>query len=119
MSASLFVLVDDKHVPLFRILWVSDVPHFCGNEDCQCEGDYEIRLEQGESVWANMTERDEMLERLEAWHGDADVPEAGMTMFATTDGDPELAQAGGPQGDRLPDALGAARSTAGEALGSL
>jgi microcystin degradation protein MlrC len=27
-----------------------------------------------------------------AGFGDADVPEAGMTMFATTDGDPELAQ---------------------------
>ena len=68
MSSSLFVLVDDKHVPLFRILWVSDVPHFCGNEDCQCEGDYEIRLEQDESVWATRQERDNVLSAIESWY---------------------------------------------------
>ncbi|HZL89109.1 MAG TPA: hypothetical protein VFB96_12090 [Pirellulaceae bacterium] len=67
-SSPLFVLVDDKHVPLFRILWVSDVPHFCGNEDCQCEGDYEIRLEQDESVWATRPERDNVLAAIEAWY---------------------------------------------------
>lgn len=67
-SSPLFVLVDDKHIPLFRILWVSDVPHFCGNEDCQCEGDYEIRLEQDESVWATRPERDKVLAAIEAWY---------------------------------------------------
>ena len=48
---SVFCLVDDKHIPLYRILWVSELPHFCGTSDCQREGQYEIRLEQGESVW--------------------------------------------------------------------
>lgn len=67
-SSPLFVLVDDKHIPLFRILWVSDVPHFCGNEDCQCEGDYEIRLEQDESVWASRQERDNVLAAIETWY---------------------------------------------------
>ena len=67
-SSPLFVLVDDKHIPLFRILWVSDVPHFCGNEDCQCEGDYEIRLEQDESVWATRPERDKVLAAIESWY---------------------------------------------------
>lgn len=67
-SSPLFVLVDDKHIPLFRILWVSDVPHFCGNEDCQCEGDYEIRLEQDESVWATRQERDKTLSAIETWY---------------------------------------------------
>ena len=60
-SAPIFVLVDDKHIPVYRIMWVSDVPHFCGNEDCQCEGDYEVRLEQDESIWASRIERDEVL----------------------------------------------------------
>src|ERR1051325_9675553 len=59
MSAPIFVLVDDKHIPVYRIMWVSDVPHFCGNEECQCEGDYEIRLEQDESIWASRAERSE------------------------------------------------------------
>ena len=36
---SAFCLVDDKHVPLYRILWVSELPHFCGSDDCQQEGD--------------------------------------------------------------------------------
>ena len=67
-SPSLFVVVDDKHVPLFRILWISDVPHFCGNDDCECEGDYEVRLEQDESVWASRAERDKVLKAIEEWY---------------------------------------------------
>ena len=55
---SIFCRVDDKHVPLYRVIWISDVPHFCGEDDCLCEGRYEVRLEQGESVWANREERD-------------------------------------------------------------
>ena len=64
---SVFCRVDDKHVPLYRVVWVADVPHFCGEADCQAEGRYEIRLEQDESVWANREERDAMLAALEAW----------------------------------------------------
>lgn len=67
-AASIFVLVDDKHIPVYRIMWVSDVPHFCGNEDCQCEGDYEVRLEQDESIWASRAERDNVLKAVEAWY---------------------------------------------------
>ncbi|HND52173.1 MAG TPA: hypothetical protein PLV92_07245, partial [Pirellulaceae bacterium] len=58
--------------PLYRIMWVSSVPHFCGDEECQCEGLYEVRLEQDESVWANRPERDRVLEALEAWQGGID-----------------------------------------------
>lgn len=64
---SVFFLVDDKHVPLYRIIWVSATPHFCGADDCLHEGDYEVRLEQGESVWAKRQERDDLLEALESW----------------------------------------------------
>ena len=67
--SSIFSKVDEKHVPLYRVLWISDLPHFCGNEDCMCEGKYEIRLEQDESVWANRQERDNMLAAIEAWQG--------------------------------------------------
>ena len=66
---SAFCLIDDKHIPLYRILWVSDVPHFCGSEDCQCEGAYEIRLEQDESVWGTHEERDSVLAAIDAWQG--------------------------------------------------
>ena len=67
---SVFSVVDGKYVPLYRVLWVSSLPHFCGEDDCEREGDYEIRLEDGESVWANRQERDAMLAALEAWAGD-------------------------------------------------
>ncbi len=66
---SIFCIVDDKHIPLYRVIWVSATPHFCGAPDCQREGDYEVRLEQGESVWAKRGERDSMLEALETWQG--------------------------------------------------
>jgi hypothetical protein len=66
---SVFCTVDDKHVPLYRILWVSAVPHFCGDDECVREGQYEIRLEEGESVWADAQQRDQTLAALEAWAG--------------------------------------------------
>jgi hypothetical protein len=66
---SVFCIVDDKHVPLYRVLWISDLPHFCGSDECACEGLYEIRLDHDESVWANGQERDNMLAAIEAWHG--------------------------------------------------
>ena len=72
---SIFCRIDDKHIPLYRVMWVSATPHFCGEEDCVREGYYEIRLEQGESVWAAVEERDKMLESLEAWHGEMDLPD--------------------------------------------
>jgi len=61
--------VDDKYIPLYRILWVSDLPHFCGHEDCEKEGRYEFRLEQGESVWGSQVERDDVIASLRAWQG--------------------------------------------------
>ena len=64
---SIFCVVDDKHIPLYRVMWVASTPHFCGADDCVREGCYEVRLEQGESVWANGEERDAMLAALEAW----------------------------------------------------
>ena len=66
---SIFCNIDDKHIPLYRIMWVASTPHFCGEEDCVREGSYEIRLEQGESVWANPEERDKIIQQLEQWQG--------------------------------------------------
>ena len=66
---SVFCLVDNKHVPVHRILWVSELPHLCGSSECEREGEYEIRLEQGESVWGNLQERDAVLAAIEAWQG--------------------------------------------------
>lgn len=67
--SSILCMVDDKHVPLYRVMWVSAVPHFCGSEDCMCEGLYEVRLEEEESVWARRDERDSLLAALEQWQG--------------------------------------------------
>ncbi len=66
---SIMCRIDDKMIPLYRVMWVASTPHFCGEEDCQREGFYEIRLEQGESVWANTEERDTMQQHLEQWQG--------------------------------------------------
>ncbi len=66
---SIFINVDDKNIPLYRIMWIAATPHFCGNDDCQREGQYEIRLEQGDSVWANLRERDDLLQAIENWQG--------------------------------------------------
>tara|TARA_B100002052_G_C15576702_1_gene460350 strand:- start:224 stop:460 length:237 start_codon:yes stop_codon:yes gene_type:complete len=62
-----FCQVDDKHIPLYRIMWIAAVPHFCGEDDCVREGQYEIRLEQEESVWASGNERDAVMQVLEQW----------------------------------------------------
>ena len=62
-----FAAIDDKRVPLYRILWISDLPHFCGDAQCEREGQYEVRLEQGESVWSSLAERDAAAEALQAW----------------------------------------------------
>jgi hypothetical protein len=72
---SILIMIDDKHVPMYRIMWVSAVPHFCGSEDCQCEGDYEVRLDQGESIWASVEERDKLVEALESWQGGLGPPD--------------------------------------------
>ncbi len=72
---SIFCTIDDKFVPLYRVMWVAATPHFCGNEDCQREGQYEVRLEQGESVWASLRERDQMLAALETWQGSVEGDE--------------------------------------------
>jgi hypothetical protein len=64
------IKIDDKHVPLFRIVWVSDVPHFCGEPDCQHEGDYEVRLDVDDSIWTNAAERDQTIAAIKRWCSD-------------------------------------------------
>ncbi|MFK8112617.1 MAG: hypothetical protein AB8B91_10455 [Rubripirellula sp.] len=71
------VKIDDKHVPLYRIVWVADVPHFCGEEDCTREGDYEIRLDVEEPLWTNSKGRDEVIEALTKWCSDPKPGESG------------------------------------------
>lgn len=63
------LVIDDKHVPLYRVVWISDVPHFCGEEDCMHEGDYEIRLDV-DSLWVNGKSRDVAVEALTNWCSD-------------------------------------------------
>jgi len=72
--AEVLCQVDDKHIPLYRVMWVSELPHFCGHEDCEREGMYEIRLEQDESVWADRPDRDRMLDALRQWQGGLESP---------------------------------------------
>lgn len=64
----IFCKIDDKHVPLYRVLWIADVPHFCGAEECLVEGKYEVRLEADESVFGTREERDSVIASVEAWH---------------------------------------------------
>jgi len=71
------VKVDDKFVPLYRIVWASDIPHFCGEPDCMHEGDYEIRLDVDDSLWTNAIERDEVVQALTRWCSDPRGEERG------------------------------------------
>jgi hypothetical protein len=48
------------------------LPHFCGEEECEAEGRYEVRLEQNESLFANLQERDNLLRVLNQWNGGMD-----------------------------------------------
>jgi len=48
---SVFFLVDDKHIPVYRIMWIAATPHFCGAPECEQEGDYEIRLMAAVEAW--------------------------------------------------------------------
>lgn len=74
MSLNL-VIIDDKYVPVQRVLWVGALPHYCGNENCEREGRYEVRLEQNESVWtACRDERDAVLKALENWRAIDESP---------------------------------------------
>ncbi|MDA7864987.1 hypothetical protein N9B24_02560 [bacterium] len=77
------IKIDDKHLPLYRVVWVSDVPHFCGEPDCMHEGDYEVRLDVDDSLWTNGKGRNEVLKSLARWCGDAkpddDEPEPDQT----------------------------------------
>lgn len=66
---SILCRIDDKHVPLYRVMWVAATPHFCGEEDCLREGSYEVRLEQDESLWASDAERTDLVTMLESWQG--------------------------------------------------
>ena len=72
---SIFTTVDDKHVPLYRILWIADTPHFCGEENCTVEGRYEVRLESDESVFGTREEREAALKNIELWQTDRYGPE--------------------------------------------
>ena len=74
---SIFCQIDDKFVPLYRVMLIAATPHSCGDEECQREGFYEIRLEQDESVWAKSEERDKMLAQIESWQGDPGIEEEG------------------------------------------
>lgn len=67
VTMSVFCSIDDKHVPLYRILWVSDLPHYCGSSECEREGEYEVRLDGGESLWGDRDDRDAVLAAVEAW----------------------------------------------------
>ena len=63
-----FCTIDDKLVPLYRIVWVAALPHFCGSDDCAREGQYEVQLERADSVWAvSIEQRDEILAAVDAW----------------------------------------------------
>ena len=64
---SIFCRIDDKLIPLYRVLWVAATPHFCGESECNCEGLYEITLDGGsEPIWARHDEKERLIEQIEA-----------------------------------------------------
>jgi hypothetical protein len=74
MNYKNLTMVDDKYIPLYRVVWVGATPHFCGHEDCEREGQYEVRLLQEEAVWASLEDRDRVLEALDKWSDEEPPP---------------------------------------------
>lgn len=74
---NVFCTIDNKHIPLARILWIAELPHYCGSEECEREGTYQLQLEQGEVVWATRAERDAALEALRQWLSHGRGPASG------------------------------------------
>ena len=72
------IKIDDKYVPVFRIVWISDVPHFCGEDDCMHEGDYEVRLDVDDSIWTTAADRDLAVEALRQWCSDPRDTDDGL-----------------------------------------
>jgi hypothetical protein len=64
---SIFCRIDDKLIPIYRVLWVSATPHFCGEPECQAEGLYEISLDSGDPIWARHEEKERLIEQIEEW----------------------------------------------------
>ena len=64
---SIFCRIDDKLIPIYRVLWVSATPHFCGEPECHAEGMYEVALDAGEPIWAQHEEKERLIEQIEEW----------------------------------------------------
>ena len=67
MIETIFCRIDDKQIPLYRVLWVSATPHYCGEAECQCEGMYEVAIEGGEPIWARFDEKEKLMTMIEDW----------------------------------------------------
>ena len=66
---SIFCTIDDKHVPLYRVMWVAATAHFCGHEDCQAKASTKSAWSRANRFGPRGSERDEMLTALEGWQG--------------------------------------------------
>jgi len=67
MIETIFCRIDDKQIPLYRVLWVSATPHYCGEAECQCEGLYEVAIEGGDPIFARHEEKDRLMAMIEDW----------------------------------------------------
>ena len=71
---SVFCRIDDKFIPLYRVLWIAATPHFCGAPDCVREGLHEVALDGGERIWATGLEQGDLVKQIEEWQ-DPDLDE--------------------------------------------
>lgn len=70
----MLVRYDDKLIPIFRLLWLSELPHVCEEDNCPVRGLYELRLGNGESLFSTRADRDRFIEQTEEL-GEWDLPD--------------------------------------------
>ena len=66
---SIFCVVDDKHIPLYRVMWIAATPHFCGAERLRSRGLLRSAPRTGRVGVGQYRGRDGILAALESWQG--------------------------------------------------
>ena len=61
---AIFCVIDDKNVPLYRVMWVAATPHFCGHEDCRAgRGSMKSAWSKANRCGPANASRDDLLQR--------------------------------------------------------
>lgn len=71
MCKDVLVVLDDKTIPIALIDWVSELPHFCGDDECDADGLYEVYMRSG-SLFVDFEEQKVAVQALARYHSDGE-----------------------------------------------